>query len=173
VSFARPKSRIFASTLDKKYIRGLDIAVDNAFGMRRIEAVGDLNADLQQLGNLDGPPGDPVLERLALQQFHGDKRPAFELADVVNRADIRMVERRGCARFAMKPLDRLRIMRNIFGEKFQRDIPAQARVLGFIDDAHAAAAKFFDDAVMRNGLTEHWQNASRWAEGSQLRRGGG
>src|SRR5579859_6493827 len=40
-------------------------------------------------------------------------------------------------------------------KKFQRDIPAQARVLGLIDHAHTAAAEFFEDGVMGDGATDN------------------
>ena len=32
----------------------------------------------------------------------------------------------------------------------------QADVLSFVDHAHAAAAQFLDDAVVRDGLPDHW-----------------
>ena len=46
----------------------------------------------------------------------------------------------------------LRVLRQILRQKFQRDKAAEPRVLRFLDHAHATAAKFFDDAVLRNGL---------------------
>ena len=95
-----------------------------------------------------GSPGDAVLQRLALEQFHGDKRAAFELADVVNRADIRMIQRRCGARFAAESFDGLSVVRNVVGKKFQRNVAAEARVLGLINHAHPAAAKLFDDFVV-------------------------
>jgi len=66
--------------------------VHDALGERRIEPVRDLNPDLQKLGHFDGLAFDAVLQRAAFEQLHGDKRPALEFADIVNRADIRMIE---------------------------------------------------------------------------------
>jgi hypothetical protein len=37
---------------------------------------------------------------------------------------------------------------NIIGEKFQRDIPAEARVACFVNNAHASPTKFFEDTVV-------------------------
>ena len=124
------------------------------FAVRRIEAVGDLDADLQELRDFDGLDGDAVLEGLALEQLHGDERPALELPDVVDRADVGMIERRCRARFAAKPLDRLRIPGNVVGKEFQRDVPAEPRVPGLVDHAHPAPAQLFQDAVVGDGATE-------------------
>ena len=32
----------------------------------------------------------------------------------------------------------------------------QPSILGLVDHAHTAATEFLDDAVMRNGLADHW-----------------
>ena len=99
--------------------------------------------------------GDAMLQRLALKQLHGDKRTPFEFSDVVNGANARMIQR-GCgARFAPEPFDRLRVLGNVFGKKFQRNVPAEPRVFGFIDDAHASAADFFEDGIMGDGATDN------------------
>jgi hypothetical protein len=71
-----------------------------------------------------------VLESPALEQLHGDKRPALEFSNIVNRADIRMVESGGSARFATELLNRLEIVRNVVRPEFERNISAKARVFG-------------------------------------------
>jgi hypothetical protein len=48
-SLASPKSRIFALTACRhKDIRRLDIAMNDAFGMRRIQSVRDLHSVFEQ-----------------------------------------------------------------------------------------------------------------------------
>ena len=42
-------------------VGGLDVAVDDAFGVRRIQRVGDIDGDGQQLLRFERPPGDAVL----------------------------------------------------------------------------------------------------------------
>src|SRR5208282_2736107 len=135
----------------QKDVRGLDVAVHNSLRMRRIEPVGNLNADLQELRQFDGLTVNAVLQGLALQQLHGDKRPALEFSNVVYRANVRVIERRGGARFAPEPLDSLGVPGNVVGKELQRHAPAQARVLGLVDHAHASAAKFFLYDVMGDG----------------------
>ena len=53
--------------------------------------------------------GEPILQRRALQILHGDERSPVLLADVVDRADVVMVERRRRLRFARKPAQGLGI----------------------------------------------------------------
>ena len=76
-------------------------------------------------------------------------------ANVVNRADVGMVQRRRRLRLALETRQRLRIARDVVGQELQRDEAVQARVLGLVDHAHAAAAQLLDDAVVRDGLADH------------------
>ena len=40
------------------------------------------------------------------------------------------------------------------GEELERDAAFELRVLGLMDDAHAAFAELLDDAVVRDGSTD-------------------
>jgi len=55
-----------------------------------------------------------------------------------------------------EPGKRLWVAGNSFGQEFECYETMKARVLSFIDHTHAAAAEFLDDAVVRNGLADHW-----------------
>jgi hypothetical protein len=96
----------------------------------------------------------PLLQRLPIQQLHGDKGLALVLADFVNGADVRVFERGGGAGFAMKALQRLPIARKLFGQKLQCDLAVKLSVFGLVDDTHASATEFFQDAIVGNGLTD-------------------
>ena len=50
-----------------------------------------------------------VGQRLALEKLHDEKRRAVVLADVVERADVRMLELRERARFALEARAELRV----------------------------------------------------------------
>ena len=94
-----------------------------------------------------------MLESLALEQLHGDKRSAFKFSNIVNRADVGVIER-GCgACFPAESLDRLRVQRNVIRKEFQSNIAAQARVRGFVDHAHSSATQFFQNGVVGDGAT--------------------
>src|SRR5450432_3567838 len=96
-----------------------------------------------------------MFQRLPGQALHHDEEMPLVLADLVNGADVGMVQGRCGASLAAKTLESLRILRSILGKKFQSDEPAQQRVLGFVDHAHAAAAEEFNDPVVGDGLAYH------------------
>ncbi len=164
VNFARPKSRILAGPRStRKIFAGFDVAMHDPLGVRCVQAVGNLDADFKELGNFQRLAADAVLQRLAFEQFHGDEGAAFVFADVVNGADVGMIEQGSGARFAAEALDGLRVLGNIVGEKFQCDAAAQARVFRFVNDAHATAAQFFQDGIVGNGLTDDRGGVWHWA----------
>ena len=96
-----------------------------------------------------------MLQRHAVQKFHGDEGLPILLADVVDGADVGMVQRRRGLGFALKAGEGLRVAGNIFRQELQGDEAMQPRVFGFVNHAHPAAAELLDDAVMRNGLADH------------------
>ena len=102
-----------------------------------------------------GSAGDELVQRRALQQFHRHEMAAGVLADIVDRADVRMIECRGGAGLALEPFDRTRIPRQLFGEEFQCDGTPQPRVFRPVDDAHAALTQLFQNAIVRDGLADH------------------
>ena len=73
-------------------------------GVRGVEGIGDREGDVDEDRHVHRPAREPLLERLAFEQFHRDERRIG--ADVVDRADVRVVERRGGSRFALKALQR-------------------------------------------------------------------
>ena len=98
---------------------------------------------------------DEVFERLAVEEFHGDQGAAFGFADVVDGANVWMVEGGSGLGFAPKAGEGLRIGGDVFGEEFQSDETMETGVFGFVDDAHAAATEFVGDDEVGEVLTDH------------------
>ena len=96
-----------------------------------------------------------VLERLALQQLHGDEGPAVRFVDLMNRADVGVIQRRGGSRFTFESFQRLRIAREFFRQELQRDVATELEVFRFVHHAHAAAPELFQDAIVGDGLPDH------------------
>ncbi len=130
------------------------VAMDDAGGVSGVESVGDLNRDVEKLIEIDGAIGDEVFEGLAVEEFHGDEGAAFVFADVVDGADVWVVQSGGGLGFALEAGEGLRVGGDIFGEEFEGDETAEAGVFGFVDDAHAAAADFFGDGVVGEVLAD-------------------
>jgi len=80
------------TALGDEEIGWFDVAVNYAFGMRCVEGVGNLDSQIQNLLGFHGPSLDAMLEGLALKQFHRYEGLAFFFTDVVNCADVGMIE---------------------------------------------------------------------------------
>src|SRR6267154_6111976 len=92
--------------LDDTDIGWLDVTVHNSFFVRGVQRIGELNANLQNAWNRQRCIGQQLIQRLPLQQFHGDEGAPLVLLDGVNGANSRMVQRGGRARLAYKSLER-------------------------------------------------------------------
>ena len=59
--------------LSDENVGGLDVAVNDAFGVSGIEGIGDLDGEVEQTIELHGLAVDCALEGLAFEQLHGDE----------------------------------------------------------------------------------------------------
>ena len=109
-----------------------------------------------------GPPGDLVFEGHALQVLHGDKRLAVLPADVVNGADVGVIQRRSCLGLTLEASQGLGVASHVVGQKFQGNKTEQAGVLRFVHHSHAAAAQFLEDLIVGNGFADHEGLAILW-----------
>ena len=91
----------------------------------------------------------------AVEEFHDDVVTVLVFADVVDRADVGMVQGRCGLGFAAEAFEGLGISGDFVGQELEGDEAMKASVLGFVDHAHAAAAEFFEDAVVGDGLADH------------------
>jgi hypothetical protein len=66
-----------------------------------------------------------------------------------------MVEGGSSPGFAAEAQPRLRILRQVFGEKLQSNVAAQAEVLGLMEHTHPATALLREDFVMGNCASNH------------------
>ena len=124
--------------------------------MGDIKSVGDLNTNVEDGVHRERTPGDAVLECFAFEQLHHKKCFPFKFLNVVNRADVGMIQGGGGAGFAAEALEGLRILAQLLREEFEGDAAAQLEVFGGVDDAHAAATELFKNAVVSEGLAGHW-----------------
>ena len=95
------------------------------------------------------------VQRGAVDQLHHDEAAAFVLADVVERADVGVVQRRGGARLALEALRGQRVGGRRLRQELHRDVAAEPEVLAPVHDTHAASAQPIDNAVVRDDGTDH------------------
>ncbi len=93
----------------------------------------------------------------ALQKLHGDELAVLVMANFIDRADVGVVQRGSGTGFPAEAFQGLRVLGNVVRKEFQSDEASKIDVFGFIDHTHPPAAEFLDDAVMRDGLANHWR----------------
>ena len=142
------------AALGDKYVRRLDVAMNDSLGVRRIERVRNLNPQLQHLLKRQRLAGNAVLQCGAFHEFHGDETASAIFRDFVDGADVWMIERRGCLGFALEAAECLRVFGYVVGQEFESDEPAELYIFGLVNHAHTAATELFDNAVVRDGLPE-------------------
>jgi hypothetical protein len=69
-------------------------------------------------------------------------------ADLVNGAEVGMLQCGSRACFPAKAFERLRVLRHIVRQEFQGDKAAKVGVFSFVDHTHPATADLFDIAVV-------------------------
>ena len=128
-------------------VGGLEVAVDDAFVVRRLQRLGDLDRDPHRLLHLHGTtqvrPGN---------QLQHQKVQTFGLFEPVNRGDVGMVERGQHPRFPLEAGQPLGIAGEGLGQHLDRHLASELGVGGAEHFAHAARPQFVQDAVVSQGL---------------------
>ena len=71
---------------------GLQIPVDDAVSVGRLKGVGDFDPEAEDLRERQRPTFDTCRQRLALEQFEDEVLGVVLSADVVQAADVRVIE---------------------------------------------------------------------------------
>ena len=122
--------------------------MDDAGAVRAVERVADLDRNRERF--IDRKPrrsAQPVRERLAFEILEHQVVELAVAADVVDGADVRIVQRGNRARFLLEALPRFRIGRERAGEHLDGDRAIEPGVARAVDLAHAARAERGDDFV--------------------------
>ncbi len=123
----------------------------DARAMSAIERVRDRDSDFEGFVERQRPALETLGERLALQVLHDQVVDLAALvrlgADVVQRADVGMRERRDGLRLAVEALLHLGIQREVRRQHLDGDRAVQPRVGGLVDLPHAARADGREDFI--------------------------
>ena len=114
--------------------------MDDALPVRFVQRIRDLDGPRERLVERHRPFRQPRGERLAVDQLHDEEVDPLVVADVVDRADVRMIERGDGARLAFEAGAALRVGGEGRRQDLHGDIPSEPRVLRAVDLAHPASA---------------------------------
>src|ERR1700730_10292066 len=127
----------------------------DAFGVSGIKRVGNFDTQVNQPVNLERTAQYRFPQSLSFQKLQHDEAQATVLPNLVNGADVGMVQSGSGAGFAAKTFERLRVVRDIVGEELQRDEAAQGGVLGAVDNTHPAAAQLVENSIVGDRLPKN------------------
>ena len=91
-------------------IRGLNVAMDDAFGMGGIECVRDVDSDGDYAFQIQRMSGDQMFQRRAIQVLHCDEWLSLLFANLIDCANVWVIQRRSGLRLSPKPFQHMRVL---------------------------------------------------------------
>ena len=131
---------------DQDVVR-LDVAVDQAGLVRGVERVTRLGEDAQRPADVQLPRDDQVLQVRPPDEPHREEEPVLALARLVDRDDVRVLERGLEETLAAEALAERRLAAELGGDHLERDGAREGQLGRLVDGAHAAAADQGVDAI--------------------------
>jgi hypothetical protein len=120
-------------------------------GRRMLESACDLESERQGFVEREATAREPRLQRFAIVERHGDEQMSIAgFANLVDRADVRMIERGSRARLCHELRLGLGLRVQVRREKLQRHLPLQPLVARLVDHRHTTSADRFLDDVVRD-----------------------
>ena len=141
---------VVAPARHQHHVRGLEIAMHHAAGVRLGERFADLRGDVDRARRrqtarlLDGVPEVAPVEMLHREIEHAVGQGAV----VVDGDDVRMIERGRGARFEVEARRHLRITRQRRVQQLDHGAATHGRLVGEIDRAHSTLADLLDENVL-------------------------
>jgi hypothetical protein len=127
--------------------------MNDALIVRGFKCLGDLFCDRQRLIDRNRTARDAVGKRLAFDQFHHERWRVSRVFNVEDGGDAWMIECRKDLRFALKPREAIRIVRQRGWEDFDRDVATELCIARTIHLAHTAGADGGEDLVRPEAST--------------------
>jgi hypothetical protein len=111
------------------------------------EGVSNLYGVPYDLGRRLGATHHPIVHGLAFEVLHDEEWPAILVANIEQRADVRMAQRGDGARFALESRATVGTLGQIPREQLDGDRAIEASLASFVDLAHTAHADERQDLV--------------------------
>ena len=119
--------------------------------VQRLQGAEDAEGDLQGLGQGNGLAGDPLRQRLAGEQLHHQIELASIFGELVDVADVGVVDAGGGARLAEEALPQPRVVGRL-ADALDGDRAVQSVVMRCVHHAHPALTQLASDAVATDDL---------------------
>ena len=155
VRAATPKSSSFtcaalerARAADEHDVARLQVAVHDPGAVGAVHRRADLNGDVERLVHRElGRAAQAIFERFSLEELEDQVVELAVAADVVDRADVRIVQRGDDARLLLEAPARFGVGGQRAGQDLDGDRAIEPGVAGAIDLTHAAGADRRGDLV--------------------------
>ena len=128
--------------------------MNDAFRVRGVQGIRDLDGQREQQLSVQRATRDPVLQGYAIEVLHCDECLTILLANVVDRADVGMVERGSSLSLPLEAAQGLWVAGYLIRQKLQSDETVQPSVLSLVDHTHPATTQLLHNAIMRDGLAD-------------------
>ena len=89
--------------------------MDDAFGVGSVKGISNFDPEAKQDFRFQRPRGKPVFQGRTFQVLHDDEGLVILFTDVINGANVGMVEGGGCLRFTAKAAQGLGIASDFIG----------------------------------------------------------
>ena len=122
--------------------------MNDALGVRGLDAIGYLPEDQHCLVPSERTTGDTLRQRLALDQLHDQELPALGFFEAVERGDVGVIQLCKKTRLSLEALRAFLVPRKFLGKNFDSDVTAELRVLGAVNLTHTPFANGLEDFVV-------------------------
>src|SRR5262249_53476769 len=106
-------------------VRRLDVPVDDASRVRRVQRVGDFDAERERVLHVQWLSCDPCPQGHAVQEFHHDEGLTVLLRDLVYGANVRVVQRGSRLRLAAEARQGLWVFGDVVRQELQGNKTSQ------------------------------------------------
>jgi hypothetical protein len=132
-----------------------DVPMDDSVGMGHGQGFRRLPGDRNQGSDGHGRCSEGM-QGLPVDELHRDEIGSTgDLADLINRNDIGMIERRGGLCLLSETTDPAQVVRASGMQDFERDEAIKIDVARLVDESHAAFAKQLQYFIARDSLPDH------------------
>ena len=127
----------------------LDVTMDDALVVSAGQTACDLPAELGRFAGANGALGQTLAQCLAFEKFRHDERRTVVRAEVVDREDVGVGQRRDCLGLAFESGEVLGVIGQLARQHLDRNLAIEFGVDCAPDLAHASFADLLDDSVMQ------------------------